>query len=49
MSQATPPMRGGVIGPHEVLRKYDAGNRLLSQAENEVLAQERELARLAAG
>ena len=30
----------------EVFRKYDAGNRLLGQAENEVLAQELELARL---
>ena len=32
----------------EVFRKYDSGNRLLSQAENEVLAQELELSRLAA-
>ncbi len=32
----------------EVFRKYDAGNLLLSQAEAEVLAQELELARLAA-
>ena len=32
----------------EVFRKYDAGNRLLSQAESEVLAQELELTRLAA-
>ena len=32
----------------EVFRKYDAGNRLLGQAESEVLAQELELARLAA-
>ena len=31
----------------EVFRKYDAGNRLLTQAENEVLGQELELARLA--
>jgi len=30
----------------EVFRKYDAGNRLLSQAENEVLSQELELGRL---
>ena len=30
----------------EVFRKYDAGNRLLTQAENEVLAQELELTRL---
>ena len=30
----------------EVFRKYDAGNRLLSQAEGEVLAQELELGRL---
>ncbi len=30
----------------EVFRKYDAGNRLLTQAENEVLAQELELSRL---
>jgi ATP-dependent Lhr-like helicase len=33
---------------YEVFRKYDAGNLLLSQAENEVLAQELELERLAA-
>jgi ATP-dependent Lhr-like helicase len=33
---------------YEVFRKYDAGNRLLAQAESEVLAQELELARLAA-
>lgn len=32
----------------EVFRKYDAGNRLLSQAEREVLAQELELERLRA-
>ena len=32
----------------EVFRKYDAGNRLLIQAESEVLAQELELTRLAA-
>jgi ATP-dependent Lhr-like helicase len=32
----------------EVFRKYDAGNRLLGQAENEVLSQELELARLGA-
>jgi ATP-dependent helicase Lhr and Lhr-like helicase len=32
----------------EVFRKYDAGNRLLGQAEQEVLSQELELARLAA-
>jgi len=32
----------------EVFRKYDAGNRLLGQAENEVLSQELDLARLAA-
>jgi ATP-dependent Lhr-like helicase len=32
----------------EVFRKYDAGNRLLGQAENEVLSQELELARLQA-
>ena len=32
----------------EVFRKYDADNRLLTQAENEVLAQELELTRLAA-
>jgi len=32
----------------EVFRKYDAGNRLLSQAESEVLAQELELSRLTA-
>jgi ATP-dependent helicase Lhr and Lhr-like helicase len=30
----------------EVFRKYDAGNRLLGQAENEVLSQELELQRL---
>jgi ATP-dependent helicase Lhr and Lhr-like helicase len=30
----------------EVFRKYDAGNRLLGQAENEVLAQELDLQRL---
>jgi ATP-dependent Lhr-like helicase len=30
----------------EVFRKYDAGNRLLAQAEGEVLAQELEIARL---
>lgn len=30
----------------EVFRKYDAGNRLLTQAEGEVLSQELELARL---
>lgn len=30
----------------EVFRKYDAGNLLLSQAENEVLSQELEIARL---
>jgi len=33
---------------YEVFRKYDAGNLLLSQAENEVLTQELELKRLAA-
>ncbi|HET8746460.1 MAG TPA: ligase-associated DNA damage response DEXH box helicase [Ramlibacter sp.] len=33
---------------YEVFRKYDAGNLLLNQAENEVLGQELELARLAA-
>jgi ATP-dependent Lhr-like helicase len=33
---------------YEVFRKYDAGNLLLSQAEEEVLAQELELKRLAA-
>lgn len=33
---------------YEVFRKYDAGNRLLSQAENEVLSQELELGRLRA-
>jgi ATP-dependent helicase Lhr and Lhr-like helicase len=33
---------------YEVFRKYDAGNRLLAQAESEVLAQELELERLAA-
>jgi ATP-dependent helicase Lhr and Lhr-like helicase len=32
----------------QVFRKYDAGNRLLTQAENEVLAQELEVSRLAA-
>ena len=32
----------------EVFRKYDAGNRLLAQAEEEVLAQELELTRLRA-
>jgi ATP-dependent Lhr-like helicase len=32
----------------EVFRKYDAGNRLLGQAENEVLSQELDLARLGA-
>ncbi len=32
----------------EVFRQYDAGNRLLTQAENEVLAQELELTRLRA-
>jgi ATP-dependent helicase Lhr and Lhr-like helicase len=32
----------------EVFRKYDAGNRLLGQAEREVLAQELELSRLSA-
>ncbi len=32
----------------EVFRKYDAGNRLLAQAETEVLAQELELSRLTA-
>jgi len=32
----------------EVFRKYDAGNRLLGQAESEVLAQELDLARLRA-
>jgi ATP-dependent Lhr-like helicase len=31
----------------EVFRKHDAGNRLLTQAENEVLGQELELSRLA--
>ncbi len=31
---------------YEVFRKYDAGNRLLGQAEQEVLAQELELSRL---
>jgi ATP-dependent Lhr-like helicase len=31
---------------YEVLRKYDAGNRLLEQAEREVLEQELDLARL---
>ncbi|MFO1329512.1 MAG: ligase-associated DNA damage response DEXH box helicase [Rubrivivax sp.] len=33
---------------YEVFRKYDAGNRLLAQAESEVLAQELELRRLRA-
>ncbi|MDP2005590.1 MAG: ligase-associated DNA damage response DEXH box helicase [Rubrivivax sp.] len=33
---------------YEVFRKYDAGNRLLGQAEREVLAQELELERLGA-
>jgi ATP-dependent Lhr-like helicase len=33
---------------YEVFRKYDAGNRLLAQAEDEVLAQELELERLRA-
>jgi ATP-dependent helicase Lhr and Lhr-like helicase len=33
---------------YEVFRKYDAGNRLLGQAENEVLSQELDLARLGA-
>jgi ATP-dependent helicase Lhr and Lhr-like helicase len=33
---------------YEVFRKYDAGNRLLGQAEQEVLAQELELGRLQA-
>jgi ATP-dependent helicase Lhr and Lhr-like helicase len=32
----------------QVFRKYDAGNRLLTQAENEVLAQELDVSRLAA-
>lgn len=32
---------------YEVFRKYDAGNLLLNQAENEVLSQELEIARLA--
>jgi ATP-dependent Lhr-like helicase len=32
---------------YEVFRKYDRGNLLLSQAENEVLSQELELSRLA--
>ena len=31
---------------YEVFRKYDAGNRLLGQAETEVLSQELELARM---
>jgi ATP-dependent helicase Lhr and Lhr-like helicase len=31
---------------YEVFRKYDAGNLLLNQAENEVLSQELELSRL---
>ena len=33
---------------YEVFRKYDSGNRLLSQAENEVLSQELDIARLRA-
>ncbi len=33
---------------YEVFRKYDAGNRLLSQADHEVLAQELDIGRLAA-
>jgi ATP-dependent Lhr-like helicase len=33
---------------YEVFRKYDRGNRLLTQAENEVLAQELEMSRLRA-
>jgi ATP-dependent Lhr-like helicase len=33
---------------YEVFRKYDAGNRLLGQAESEVLSQELDLARLRA-
>jgi ATP-dependent Lhr-like helicase len=33
---------------YEVFRKYDAGNLLLSQADNEVLSQELEIGRLAA-
>jgi ATP-dependent Lhr-like helicase len=33
---------------YEVFRKYDAGNRLLTQADEEVLAQELELGRLRA-
>ncbi len=33
---------------YEVFRKYDQGNLLLSQAENEVLSQELEISRLAA-
>jgi ATP-dependent Lhr-like helicase len=33
---------------YEVFRKYDTGNRLLGQAENEVLSQELDLARLSA-
>ena len=33
---------------YEVFRKYDAGNRLLAQAESEVLAQELDLQRLQA-
>ena len=32
----------------EVFRKYDSGNRLLTQAENEVLAQELDIERLRA-
>jgi ATP-dependent Lhr-like helicase len=31
---------------YEVFRKYDSGNRLLSQAENEVLSQELDIGRL---
>ena len=31
---------------YEVFRKYDSGNLLLSQAENEVLSQELEISRL---
>jgi ATP-dependent Lhr-like helicase len=33
---------------YEVFRKYDSGNRLLQQAESEVLAQEMDLQRLSA-
>lgn len=33
---------------YEVFRKYDAGNRLLTQAQNEVLSQELDIRRLAA-